>query len=52
MSRKKKETEWEKNPTILVVDDNQENLELLQAYLEDLTAKQSLQSTAYRLLRL
>jgi two-component system alkaline phosphatase synthesis response regulator PhoP len=35
MSRKKKETEWEKNPTILVVDDNQENLELLQAYLED-----------------
>src|SRR4030042_2568526 len=35
MSRKKKETEWEKIPTILVVDDNQENLELLQAYLED-----------------
>ncbi len=35
MSRKKKETEWEKSPTILVVDDNQENLELLQAYLED-----------------
>jgi len=35
MSRKKEETEWEKTPTILVVDDNQENLELLQAYLED-----------------
>jgi two-component system alkaline phosphatase synthesis response regulator PhoP len=35
MSRKKEEKEWEKTPTILVVDDNQENLELLQAYLED-----------------
>jgi len=35
MSRKKEENDWEKNPTILVVDDNQENLELLQAYLED-----------------
>lgn len=35
MSRKKEETKWEKPPTILVVDDNQENLELLQAYLED-----------------
>ncbi len=28
--------EQEKTPTILVVDDNQQNLELLQAYLEDL----------------
>ncbi len=35
MSRKKLEKDWEKTPTILVVDDNQENLELLQAYLED-----------------
>ena len=35
MSRKKEENDWEKIPTILVVDDNQENLELLQAYLED-----------------
>ena len=35
MSRKKEENDWEKTPTILVVDDNQENLELLQAYLED-----------------
>jgi CheY-like chemotaxis protein len=29
------EKEPEKKPTILVVDDNQQNLELLQAYLED-----------------
>ena len=35
MSRKKKEIEWQTPPKILVVDDNQENLELLQAYLED-----------------
>jgi CheY-like chemotaxis protein len=36
MRRKKTEKDWEKPPTILVVDDNQENLELLQAYLEDI----------------
>ena len=35
MSRKKKDMEWQTPPKILVVDDNQENLELLQAYLED-----------------
>jgi CheY-like chemotaxis protein len=35
---KKKKTEKEETgiPTVLVVDDNQENLELLQAYLEDI----------------
>jgi len=33
---KKKQTEQNKPPTILVVDDNQQNLELLQAYLEDI----------------
>lgn len=31
----KAENENEKTPRILVVDDNQQNLELLQAYLED-----------------
>ena len=38
MTAKKAETEkqQEKTPTILVVDDNQQNLELLQAYLEDM----------------
>ena len=35
MSKIKKEKEQEKKPTVLVVDDNQQNLELLQAYLED-----------------
>jgi two-component system alkaline phosphatase synthesis response regulator PhoP len=35
MSKIKKDKEQEKKPTILVVDDNQQNLELLQAYLED-----------------
>ena len=36
MSRKTPEKEQEKTPTVLVVDDNQQNLELLQAYLEDM----------------
>ena len=38
MATKKAETEQqqEKIPTILVVDDHQQNLELLQAYLEDM----------------
>jgi len=35
MKRTKTENEREKTPTVLVVDDNQQNLELLQAYLED-----------------
>ena len=35
MSRGKPEKEQEKTPVVLVVDDNQQNLELLQAYLED-----------------
>jgi len=36
MTRKKIEIEQERTPVILVVDDNQQNLELLQAYLEDM----------------
>jgi len=36
MKRKAKDSEPEKTPTVLVVDDNQQNLELLQAYLEDI----------------
>jgi CheY-like chemotaxis protein len=36
MNRTKAEKEQDKTPTVLVVDDNQQNLELLQAYLEDL----------------
>jgi CheY-like chemotaxis protein len=36
MSRKKPEKDQEKTPIVLVIDDNQENLELLQAYLEDM----------------
>ncbi len=36
MSHKKTEKDPEKTPIVLVVDDNQENLELLQAYLEDM----------------
>jgi CheY-like chemotaxis protein len=32
----KKLTEQERTPVVLVVDDNQPNLELLQAYLEDM----------------
>ncbi len=35
MSRKAPEKDQEKTPVVLVVDDNQQNLELLQAYLED-----------------
>ncbi|MFZ0033454.1 MAG: response regulator [Sedimentisphaerales bacterium] len=31
--------EKEKTPVVLVVDDNQQNLELLQAYLEDIDCK-------------
>jgi len=36
MNRIKSEKEQEKTPVVLVVDDNQQNLELLQAYLEDM----------------
>ncbi len=36
MNQTKIEKDREKTPAILVVDDNQENLELLQAYLEDI----------------
>ena len=36
MAHRKAEKEQEQTPTVLVVDDNQENLELLQAYLEDM----------------
>ncbi|MGD2094446.1 MAG: response regulator [Phycisphaerales bacterium] len=35
MNRRKDDVEQDKEPTILVVDDNQQNLELLQVYLED-----------------
>jgi CheY-like chemotaxis protein len=36
MNPVKSEKEQEKTPIVLVVDDNQQNLELLQAYLEDM----------------
>ena len=36
MNRVKSEKEQDKTPVVLVVDDNQQNLELLQAYLEDM----------------
>ena len=36
MNRIKLEKEQERTPVVLVVDDNQQNLELLQAYLEDM----------------
>ena len=36
MSRKKTQIDENKTPVVLVVDDNQQNLELLQAYLEDM----------------
>ena len=36
MKRAAIEKQEDKKPVILVVDDNQQNLELLQAYLEDL----------------
>jgi len=39
MSKIKKEKEQENKPTVLVVDDNQQNLELLQAYLEDVDCR-------------
>ncbi|MCH7557707.1 MAG: response regulator [Planctomycetes bacterium] len=35
MNQTKNDKEQDKTPTVLVVDDNQQNLELLQAYLED-----------------
>ena len=36
MNQKTAEPDRKKTPTVLVVDDNQQNLELLQAYLEDI----------------
>ncbi len=36
MNPVKSKKEQEKTPVVLVVDDNQQNLELLQAYLEDM----------------
>jgi len=36
---KQTDIEENKTPTILVVDDNQQNLELLQAYLEDVDCR-------------
>ena len=35
MNQTKNDKTQDKTPTVLVVDDNQQNLELLQAYLED-----------------
>jgi two-component system alkaline phosphatase synthesis response regulator PhoP len=39
MNSAKPGKEQEKTPIVLVVDDNQQNLELLQAYLEDIDCK-------------
>lgn len=39
MVKKKNENQQRKTPVILVVDDNRENLELLEAYLEDLDCR-------------
>ena len=39
MVKKKAEEEQTKTPVVLVVDDNQQNLELLQAYLEDMDCR-------------
>ncbi len=39
MPKKKPNKEEQKKPVILVVDDNRENLELLEAYLEDLDCR-------------
>lgn len=39
MSQKKAEKNEGKTPIVLVVDDNQQNLELLQAYLEDVDCR-------------
>jgi two-component system, OmpR family, alkaline phosphatase synthesis response regulator PhoP len=39
MTKKKFENNTAKTPVILVVDDNRENLELLEAYLEDIDCR-------------
>ena len=39
MSKQNSKKEQKKMPTVLVVDDNQQNLELLQAYLEDVNCR-------------
>ena len=39
MTKKKLDNNTAKTPVILVVDDNRENLELLEAYLEDINCK-------------
>jgi CheY-like chemotaxis protein len=39
MNQTKNDNGQEKTPTVLVVDDNQQNLELLQAYLEDMDCR-------------
>lgn len=39
MGRSKVKNDENKTPVVLVVDDNQQNLELLQAYLEDMDCK-------------
>ena len=39
MSQKRAEKNEGKSPIVLVVDDNQQNLELLQAYLEDVDCR-------------
>jgi CheY-like chemotaxis protein len=39
MAKKKPDNQQHKTPLILVVDDNRENLELLEAYLEDLDCR-------------
>ena len=39
MKQAKLHKEQEKKPTVLVVDDNQQNLELLQVYLEDIDCR-------------
>jgi two-component system, OmpR family, alkaline phosphatase synthesis response regulator PhoP len=39
MNKIKDDTEQDKTPIVLVVDDNQQNLELLQVYLEDVDCR-------------
>ena len=39
MNKIKRDKEQENKPTVLVVDDNQQNLELLQAYLEEVDCR-------------
>jgi two-component system alkaline phosphatase synthesis response regulator PhoP len=39
MVKKKPDNQQRKTPLVLVVDDNRENLELLEAYLEDLNCR-------------